>query len=735
MQNEERNEKRSILRYVNAHGVQNDYNLDSLGGFMKRYVDWCIKEGNELIKQRRNNFNKIKNAHDEITHQERKVNEDSAIKNNRLKKLKNESKDIKKILQQEGNKNGFSQFLFSNKSFWALQVITMFLMGLWSLVLLLIRSNNIDVTNILGSTIEHFGSYSNGIPFADVFIIVLGGLFWTSAFCFTYLVIYYRYHLRKPNPNRKRYEYIAFALLISIEIWLTVYAIQQGYMLAVTNKKLAEVNISMLLFSGFPFVLAWIAIHFFYKIWLLNIRDDATEYTGEIYKKEKREKLQEIGNDINKLSSELSILETEYNTIENERKYLKHEIHAFCDSDYEQIDNLFHTTLDNTEAICTHWENKLDAKVILSGKNDHHDYKRIIKGIKEDSTKAIEEENKKLKKEHSVMINNAEKFLNKIKNGVRLNNNRQSSSSQLVRASIIALIVFGVAGCGGESKFFADNQIAAEFNNVIIVPDLSDRYLQDDHDLFLPVKYDLEVINNSYQHYVNNITQMYETGMNVPEVYGNFCIIPAPLPHDTRWNIMASGACWNLDDLPLRRRWEHLDEQRDSLTNYTLNLYNAGIEYTPTGVDYWQFFANQLPLYLKRSDSLLTWNNKIVLLTDGYLYFDRHLKNQRRSVGMKRDYLEESDMHLLRNSTDWEKTFKEKNMGFLPVGSDYSEMNISVLVVGLNPPKTFRGSAVEWQIIQKFWEDWFESMGIEEYRFVPLHSPATTKVIQDFYSH
>ena len=86
-------------------------------------------------------------------------------------------------------------------------------------------------------------------------------------------------------------------------------------------------------------------------------------------------------------------------------------------------------------------------------------------------------------------------------------------------------------------------------------------------------------------------------------------------------------------------------------------------------------------------------------------------------------------MAILRDSVHWEQVFEELDMGFIPIGNTY--VNLDILVIGLNEPRALQGSAKELSIIQRYWSTFFEEMGVK-YQFISLNSPAANNIIREF---
>lgn len=129
-----------------------------------------------------------------------------------------------------------------------------------------------------------------------------------------------------------------------------------------------------------------------------------------------------------------------------------------------------------------------------------------------------------------------------------------------------------------------------------------------------------------------------------------------------------------------------------------------------TGADIWTFFRD-MPASLirksyseKLSDDLVYYHfkNKMIILTDGYMAFDRAVQERRIP--------DRTCMQVakLRSDPNWERDFSKYKMK--PVsGKDFG--NLSVLLLEINPfkPQIYTN---EISIIQKYWQTWFSEMHV-----------------------
>lgn len=129
------------------------------------------------------------------------------------------------------------------------------------------------------------------------------------------------------------------------------------------------------------------------------------------------------------------------------------------------------------------------------------------------------------------------------------------------------------------------------------------------------------------------------------------------------------------------------------------SIYADAIKDKTTGADIWGYFCNDLNNTLVKGAK-----NKIIILTDGYLQFNRNIQQ----VRPRGTYM--SDLSLLRNKSKWESIFDSKKMKLTPCSNSFSE-DIEVLILEI-APKNKHLFTNEFQIIEKYWKTWFQDMGI-----------------------
>lgn len=130
-----------------------------------------------------------------------------------------------------------------------------------------------------------------------------------------------------------------------------------------------------------------------------------------------------------------------------------------------------------------------------------------------------------------------------------------------------------------------------------------------------------------------------------------------------------------------------------------------------TGADIWTFFR-EMPSSLirksyseKLSDGIVYYKfkNKMIILTDGYMEFDKPVQKRREG---NRTCMQ---VAKLRSDPKWKTDFPKYKMKPI-TGKDFG--NLDVLMLEVNPFKS-EIYTNEISIIEKYWQTWFSEMNIK----------------------
>jgi hypothetical protein len=124
------------------------------------------------------------------------------------------------------------------------------------------------------------------------------------------------------------------------------------------------------------------------------------------------------------------------------------------------------------------------------------------------------------------------------------------------------------------------------------------------------------------------------------------------------------------------------------------------------GSDIWSFFRDDIDNYIIPSTSSDSISNFLIILTDGYLEFEKSVLPKRPRQGNQASFME---MHKLRGNPNWESEFDKKNFGLIPIKKDFHDLHIIMLEVSPKNPL----DPTEFAQIKKYWSKWFNDMSIQ----------------------
>lgn len=148
------------------------------------------------------------------------------------------------------------------------------------------------------------------------------------------------------------------------------------------------------------------------------------------------------------------------------------------------------------------------------------------------------------------------------------------------------------------------------------------------------------------------------------------------------------------------------DKRKAAFKEKVKALYQDALQCKTTGADIWSFFRDNLSACIKTPDSPQAgFKNKILILSDGYLLFDKEICRS-RGAGT---YM--GNLDRLRHSKDWEKLFEEGSFKLQPHGS-MPKANLEAWMLGVTPVNPAQYPE-EFAIVKKYWATWFNDMSIK----------------------
>lgn len=272
-------------------------------------------------------------------------------------------------------------------------------------------------------------------------------------------------------------------------------------------------------------------------------------------------------------------------------------------------------------------------------------------------------------------------------------------------------------GCGSDEKVVTksagDNAaaVSGKHYNISILIDLSDRIspalnpAQRSKDISL----------------IMNIVKEFKKRLNIKGTFAvkdKIRVIFYPQPRGFDVNAIADNMNFDFEQIPVEAR-KKVFSQMDSIYEASLNLLYDKIAEKDKydGSDLFNFFKSRAEDDCVMDN--LTYDNVLVVLTDGYLYWKSFIQNKENRFS----YLLPTAGHVtkFRRNPDWEKVFSEGDYGFLPINSRLK--NLRVIAAEFNPVET---APEDFDIMSAYWSKWFDEMGLEKSSYKILKSDLNT---------
>lgn len=153
-------------------------------------------------------------------------------------------------------------------------------------------------------------------------------------------------------------------------------------------------------------------------------------------------------------------------------------------------------------------------------------------------------------------------------------------------------------------------------------------------------------------------------------------------------------------------------------------IYSEALQNEKTrGADIYSFFKDHLDKYTEGSDEITKYENKVIILTDGYLLFD---ENSNRQPGT---FMSNADLNKLRNNPNWRRDLRDHDVNINSDGINVE--NTDVLMMEVDPQDV---ATNETDILEAIWTDWFEHIGIQQPEFIAKEGKVdgARKQVSDF---
>lgn len=279
--------------------------------------------------------------------------------------------------------------------------------------------------------------------------------------------------------------------------------------------------------------------------------------------------------------------------------------------------------------------------------------------------------------------------------------------------SVFILITLLLTGCGSDNKVVTKTegagaaQVSGKHINISILIDLSDRISP--------------VINPGQRakdmNLIMGIVREFKKQLKTKGTFAlkdKIRVIFYPQPQGFDVNSIAENLNIDFEQIPLNSR-KTVFGKMDSIYEANLNaLYDQIIRTDKyDGSDLFNFFKTRVA-----DDCIadnLTYDNTLIVLTDGYLYWKSFMQNK----GNRYSYILPTSSHVsqFRKNPDWSKIFAEGDYGFLPVNPKLK--NLRIIAAEFNPVES---SPEDFDIMSAYWSKWFDEMGMAKASYKILRS-------------
>ncbi len=283
---------------------------------------------------------------------------------------------------------------------------------------------------------------------------------------------------------------------------------------------------------------------------------------------------------------------------------------------------------------------------------------------------------------------------------------------------MMALFLISIfTGCGSDDKVGTipagdqGAEVSGKHYNISILIDLSDRISP----VLNPGQRSKDI------NLIMNIVKEFKKRLNLKGTFAvkdKIRVIFYPQPKGFDVNAIADNLNFDFEQIPVEAR-KKVFATMDSIYEASLNLLYDKITEKKKydGSDLFNFFKSRA-----KDDCVmdnLTYDNVLVVLTDGYLYWKSFIQNK----GNRYSYLLPTADHVaqFRKNPDWEKMFSEGDYGLLPINVNLK--NLRVIAAEFNPVES---APEDFDIMSAYWSRWFDEMGIAKTSYKILKSDLNT---------
>ena len=283
-------------------------------------------------------------------------------------------------------------------------------------------------------------------------------------------------------------------------------------------------------------------------------------------------------------------------------------------------------------------------------------------------------------------------------NNITKKRKKKKNNLAVFLPALIIFILFGLVFWFIISSDNGKNNKQITHSNFILLLDLSDR-LQKNKEQSEKDKVIINGVFDLFEKEVNKKLSIRSKDM--------IRVIIAPQP-EINYNTfkLSENLEVNMESIKAEERFDAITTLKKTFLNSVDSLYESADQNKLfVGADIWDFFNSSVDNYVSPDKK-----NYIFILTDGYLNFNKNYQNSRLKSENKTTFMEISKF---RNNPNWETAFNEGKYGLYPVNKKIENTEIYMLEIAPNDIR----HPEDYNIICKYWGNWFEELGIEKYKF------------------
>jgi hypothetical protein len=301
--------------------------------------------------------------------------------------------------------------------------------------------------------------------------------------------------------------------------------------------------------------------------------------------------------------------------------------------------------------------------------------------------------------------------------------------------NIFAFLILLIAGCGEEpvkqtvksDPYPLVPALPQKDLNISVLIDLSDR-INSKQDARQPVQADrdISIINILSAAVRKNVAAH---GSFKSKARFNVYFHPEPADKEIRDIAGKLSAAWvSSNDMTTAKQnkitYQALEGNFAKGLNDIYSMAQSTGQYP--GSDIWRFMKDEAKIKCIEPDT--SYRNILIILTDGYLYYENGKQQQPNSN--RYNYIERGTKHFarFRDGNTLISEFDQQDFGLMPATSGLKDLEI--LVLECRPEEAY---PQDFDIMQKYWCKWFREMGVKHAELYKSQQPAYhEKIIAGF---